>query len=315
MTRYSRGQMVAMLAGVTVAATPAIGSAQSAPIRIGVSNSDPYMVPMFAQDFGNFRNAGLNVELHPMTNGAVIMQALAGGALDIGLGDVLQLVNAVHHGIPFAFFIGGAIYTNKQPTQILCVPKSSSIRTAKDLEGQEIGCINLKSFSSLSIYEWVRKNGGDASKVKLYEINFAEMAPALSRGTLPCALVGEPFLSAIKDDVRLLGDTFAAVAARLYINCWYASRDWIARNLDTARKLQRVFYETARFVNAHREQSDVVAIESKYTKVDVQRLRAVAHNLYATSLDTKLMEPVIEAGLRYNYIDRPVNFSEIVVNV
>ncbi len=293
---------------------PALAQA-AAPIRIGVSNSDPYMVPMFAQDLGNFRTAGLNVELQPMTNGAVIMQAVAGGSLDVGLGDVLQLTNAVRHGIPVAFFIGGAIYSNKQPTQILCVPKTSAIRTAKDLEGQTVGCINLKSLSSLSIYEWVRKNGGDPAKVKLYEINFAEMAPALTRGTLPCALVGEPFLSSIKNDVRLLGDTFAAIAPQMYINCWYAPRDWIARNADTARKLQRVFYDTARYVNAHRDQTDVAAIEGKYTKVDPERSREMAHNLYATSLEPALMQPVVEVGLRYNIIDKPVNFDEISVKL
>jgi NitT/TauT family transport system substrate-binding protein len=302
--------------GAALAAAPMTARAQSATtIRIGVSNSDPYMIPMFAQDLGNFRAAGLDVALTPMTNGAVIMQAIAGGAIDVGLGDVIQLANAVHHGFPLAYFIGGAIYTSKQPTQVLCVPKSSPIRTAKDLEGQTIGCINLKSLAGISIYEWVRKNGGDNSKIKLYEINFAEMAPALTRGTLPCALVGEPFLSAVKNDTRRLGDTFAAVSNEMFINCWYAPRDWLTRNADVARRLQRVFYDTARYVNAHRDQADVAAIESKYTKVDVARVQEMAHNLFATSLDPKLAQPVIDVALRYNYIDRPVTFAELTVNL
>jgi NitT/TauT family transport system substrate-binding protein len=316
MRACSRGRALAMLGAFSVAGLPAASSAQAAtPIRIGVANSDPYMVPVFAQELGSFRAAKLDVALSTMTNGAVIMQAVSGGALDVGLGDILQLTNAVHHGLPLAYFIGGAIYTNKQPTQMLCVPKTSPIRTAKDLEGQTIGCINLKSLSSISIYEWLRKNGADPSKVKLYEINFAEMAPALARGQIPCALVGEPFLSAMKDEVRRLGDTFAAIAPQLYINCWYASRDWIARNTDLARSLQRVFYQTARFVNANRNRGDIVAIEAKFTRVDPALFRESAHNLYATSLDPKLMQPVIDVGLRYSLIDRPVSSTDIIVNL
>jgi ABC-type nitrate/sulfonate/bicarbonate transport system substrate-binding protein len=161
----------------------------------------------------------------------------------------------------------------------------------------------------------LRKNGADPSKVKLYEINFAEMAPALARGQIPCALVGEPFLSAMKDEVRRLGDTFAAIAPQLYINCWYASRDWIARNTDLARSLQRVFYQTARFVNANRNRGDIVAIEAKFTRVDPALFRESAHNLYATSLDPKLMQPVIDVGLRYSLIDRPVSSTDIIVNL
>jgi NitT/TauT family transport system substrate-binding protein len=311
----TRRDAIASIAAALAAMPAAVCAQSTGQIRIGVSNSDPYMDPYFAQDLGNFRAAGLDVTLQPMSNGAVIMQAVAGNSLDIGLGDVIQMANAVHHGFPFAYFIGGAIYTSKEPTQVLCVPKNSSIRTAKDLEGQTIGCINLKSLAGLSIYEWVRKNGGDNTKIKLYEMNFAEMAPALIRGTIPCALVGEPFLTALKNDARRLGDTFAAIGSEFYINNWYATRDWIARNIDGARKLQKVFYDTARYVNARRDQADIAAIEAKYTKIDPERVREMAHNLFAVSLEQRLMQPVIDIGMRYNYIDKPVTFADLTVKL
>lgn len=311
----TRREAIASLAAAIVAAPAAVAAQSSNQVRIGVSNSDPYMDPYFAQELGNFRNAGLDVALQPMTNGAVIMNAIAGGSLDVGLGDVIQMANAIHHGLPLAFFMGGAIYTSKQPTLVLCVPKDSPIRTAKDLEGKTIGCINLRSLAALSIYEWVRKNGGDNTKIKLFEMGFAEMAPGLVRGTVPCALVGEPFLTGFKNQLRRLGDTFAAVGDSFYINNWYGTRDWIGRNGQTARKLQDVFYETARYVNAHRDQPEISAIESKYTKIDPERVREMAHNLFATSLEPRLMQPVLDIALRYNYIDRPITFAELTVKV
>lgn len=311
----TRREAIAAIAAALVAAPAGAAAQGTSAVRIGVSNSDPYMDPYFAQDLGNFSRAGLDVSLTPMSNGAVIMNAVTGGSLDIGLGDVIQMANAIHHGLPLAFFMGGAIYTSKQPTLVLCVPNNSPIRTAKDLEGQTIGCINLKSLAALSIYEWVRKNGGDNTKIKLYEMNFAEMAPGLVRGTIPCALVGEPFLTGFKDQLRRLGDTFAAIGESFYINNWYAARDWIGRNAPTARKLQNVFYETARYVNAHRDQPEIAAIEAKYTKIDAERVRVMAHNVFATSLEPRLMQPVLDIALRYKYIDRPITFADLTVKL
>ncbi len=310
---FSRRRMVGLLGAVPAVAWSARASAQTERIRIGFGLNDPYMEPVYARDLGMFREAGLDVELIALANGATIMQAAVGGAIDVGLGDVIQLSNAVNHGIPLAFFAGGAVYTAAAPTTVLVVTRDSPVRSARDLEGKAVGVVNLKSLSGISVNQWLRVNGADDAKVTFFEIPFAEMDQALVRGTVAAALGGEPFLSAARSDLRWLGRPFDTIASRFYINCFYAKRDWIARNQSAAVRLRRVLYDAGRWANAHHAES--AAVEAAYTKIDVAVARAMSRNLFSTSLEARLAQPVIDIGRRYALIDRPVSFADIAVDL
>jgi ABC-type nitrate/sulfonate/bicarbonate transport system substrate-binding protein len=45
------------------------------------------------------------------------------------------------------------------------------------------------------VQEWLRQNGADTSTIKIFEMPFSPMTPALTRGTLGAAFIAEPFLS------------------------------------------------------------------------------------------------------------------------
>jgi NitT/TauT family transport system substrate-binding protein len=309
----SRRRMAALLGAAAAVPWPTAASAQSERIRIGLGLNDPYMEPFYARDLGMVRDAGLDVELVPLASGATIMQAVVGGAIDVGLGDVIQLSNAVNHGIPLAFFAGAAVYTAAAPTTVLVTAKDSPVRGARDLVGKAVGVVNLKSLSGVSVSQWLRVNGADDAKVTFYELPFAEMGQALARGTVAAALGGEPFLSAAKADLRWLGKPFDTIAKEFYINCFYAKRDWIARNQSAAVRLSRAMYAAGRWANAHHAES--AAIEASYTKIDPAVVRTMSRNLFSTSLEPRLVQPVIDIGRRYALIDRPVTFADLTVNL
>jgi NitT/TauT family transport system substrate-binding protein len=308
----SRRHALAVLAAGLAQIRPAKAQT-TASIRVGTALNDPYMEPFFAQEGGFFGRAGLDVTIAPMTNGAAIMQAAAGGAIDVALGELTQLTNAIDHGVPFGIFGGGAYYTTKEPTQVLCVAASSHIRTAKDLEGQTIGAQTTRSINAISVMEWLTKNGADLSTIKFFEIPYSEMPSALVRGTLAAAFVGEPYLSDAKDDIRRLADTFSVVAPSFYIGCWYAHRDWLAQNAPLARRFVEAAYAAGRWANSHRAES--AAIESKYTKVNLESVRAMARNQFSTTLDPRLMQPVLDIAWKYKIIGKPATATELIVRV
>jgi NitT/TauT family transport system substrate-binding protein len=305
-----RKEALALVAAGCVAAAAAPASAQAAPIRVGTALNDPYMEPIYAREQGFFRRAGLDVTIQPLTNGAAIMQAAAGGAVDVALGELTQLTNAVDHGVPFGIFAGGAYYTTKEPTQVLCVAKSSAVRAAKELEGQTVGVVTSRSVNAISVMEWFTRNGVDLAKIRFFEIPYPEMPGALARGTLAAALVGEPYLTEAKADLRWLADTFSSVAPAFYIGCWYANRDWLARNTDAARRFADAVYATARWANSHRAES--AAIEAAFTKVELDSVRRMARNQFSTSLDAKLMQPVLDVAWKYKIIGKPATAADLV---
>lgn len=311
--RFSRARAVGALAAAAAAFRSAPLRSQPVTVRIGWTASENAAEAYYGADQGFFARAGINAELTAFPNSQAISNAVAAGAIDVGSADMIQLANAYLHGVPFAFFAGAAVYTSDVPTLELLVEQSSPVRTARDLEGQTVAVIALNSISSISVQEWLRVNGADGSKVKIFEMPFPAMLPGLQRGTIAAALFAEPFMTLALPETRVLAKTYDTVAKQFYITAWFASRDWIARSPDLAKRLRDAVYETARWQNAHR--SETAQILSRLTKIPIEQLRAMNRASMATSLDTKLMQPVIDIAVRYKAIERAVSAADLVVTI
>lgn len=311
--RLNRARTLALLASASAFRGVPVRAQTGPVLRLGGSGTDLYIEPFLALDGSYFARAGLTVEVSALANGGAIASAVAGGALDAGLADMIQIANAANRGLPFAFFAGSGLYASDAPILALCVAKTSPVKTAKDLEGGTVALVVLKSITEAAVREWLRQSGADLTKIKFFEMPYAEMAPALARGTIFAAFLGEPFLSAAKDDVRILGRSYDVVAPSFYISAWFASRDWIARNGETVRKLSAALYDTARWANGHHDET--APILAKYAKLDLARIRAMNRTRYATSLDPKLMQPVLDIAVRYQLIEKPVAAADLIARI
>jgi len=299
------------LTTVPLAFAPLPARAQSPPhVRIGAGIDDAFMQPYYATELGLFKKASIDTEIVHAANPGAYAAALAAGAIDIGMSDPVALAQAVVKGLPFAYFAGGPLSSRDDPTLVLSVAKNSPIRSAKDLEGKTVAIISVRSTMQITTMEWLRVHGADGTKVKFYELHFPEMAPALVRGTVDAALLGEPFLTENKADIRPIGVPFDTVAKVFYIFGWFARRDWLAANAETAHALAAAFYEAARWANAHRAESAV--IEAKYTSVDLDTVRTMQRNPQSTSLNPAYIQPLLDMATRYNLLDRPFTAAELI---
>lgn len=289
-------------------------SAQSFPtIKIGWTASENAAQAYYGVSQGFFSRYGLNVELYPFNNSAAISQAVVAGALEAGAADMIQVASGVNRGIPLGFFAGAAIYSSAKPTLVLCVAKDSTIRKATDLEGQTVAVIALNSISSCSVEEWLTRNGADVGKVKIFEMPFPTMLPALQRGTIAAALFAEPFVARAKTETRPLAATYDSVAKTFYITSWFTTRDWIKNNPEASTRLTKAIYDVARWANAN--QNETAPILSQITHVDVGVIRAMNRATFATSLDQRLMQPVLDIAAKYKVLERRMNAAEIIIPV
>ena len=254
--------------------------------------------------------AGLDVDVQVLPVLSTALPAVAGGSLDITASDPTQIANAVAKGLPFRMFAGGALYDANHPTIVLCVAPNGSVKSARDLNGQSIGVVSLDGLPTVSVKEWLRQNGGDPSGVKFVEMSFATVPAALARGTIAAGVVGEPFLSGAHAEVRHLAETFTAIGRSFYFNCWFAKKDWLDANAGVARKLAGVLYEAGRWANAHHDES--VAIVSRISKIEPDKVRGMARALYPLSLEAKLVQPVLDAGVRWGAVAQPVQAPDIM---
>ncbi len=297
------------LLGASVLA-PRIATAQTAKIRIGAPASDTFAIAFFAADGGFYQRAGLDVSVAVFPGSGPVTTAVAGGALDVGLTDLVQLANAYNRGVPLAAICGGGLYAPQDSTTELCVGKNSTIRTAKDFEGQTIGVITLASISAVAVRAWLTQHGADAQKVKLVEMPFAEMAPAIARGTVAGAYLAEPVMSQVLPELRIVASPYDAIAGHFLISLWFSSNDWIANNRDTAHKLVRGIGEAAKWANAHRDLTLPMLV--KYAKLDPDKTAGMRRARYETSLDPRLLQPVLDIAASYHAIEKPVAAPAVI---
>jgi NitT/TauT family transport system substrate-binding protein len=305
---------MAAFAGIAAAIRPARLRAQTTPIRVAGTASDAAASALYAQEGGFFAKAGLNVEVTVFNQTASqVIQAVVSGNVDTGTADMIQIGNAVNRGVPFAFFAGGGQYSTEAPTTMFCVAKSSALKSARELNGQTVAVNGLGSIQELSLREWLRTNGADLTAVKFIEIPPAAIVAAIERGTIAGAMVPEPFLSSSSDRVTQLASPYDACAKHFYINAWFANREWLEKNAETARRLRRAIYDTARWANTHHD--DTLVILTKALKLEPGTMSTMRRAVFDTALEPAKMQPVLDLAWRYKVLRSPLSASQLVASL
>ena len=313
--KISRSGALGLIAA-GAAGLPRAAWAQSTPVklRVGSVPADTYAGGYYALELGLFDKAGLSVEIMPFANGAAMAAAAAGGSIDLGIGDATELANGVSRGLPFVLIAGGGLYSSTAPTTTLCVAKSSTIARASELEGQTVAVVSLVSLMSSAVKSWLTQNGADVAKIKFVEMPFPQMPAALARGTLAAATLSEPIMSdATSNDAKIFAKPYDAIAKQFLISDWFTTRDWLAKNADVAKRFVGAIYDAARWANAHHD--DSAAILSKYTKVDVERIRRMNRCTYATNLQPALVQPVLDTAFKYKALETATNAGALIARV
>src|ERR1700691_1356873 len=105
--------------------------------RVGAALDDQSKRVFYALDAGLFAKAGLDVGLVALSGGgAAIAAAVAGGSLDLGKSNVLELIAAHVRGLPFTIVGPGAGTGAFDHNGAIIVPVASPIRSARDLAGK-----------------------------------------------------------------------------------------------------------------------------------------------------------------------------------
>lgn len=312
--RITRPRALALLAAAPAVAYARPVRAQSAKLRLAVVPTDSYGEPYYGLDGGFFAKAGLDVELQTFTTGGAITNAMAGGALDVGLADPIQVADAFNRDVPFGFFAGGMLYSTDNPTTELCIAKNGAVKSVRDLAGQTLGVFGLGSMPEFSTRAWLKANGVDPAGVKFVEIPPSAMVPAIARGTVLAGIVSEPALSSAEaSGVVPFAKVYDNCAKTFYINSWFANRTWIGQNIDTVRKLVAAIYDTARWANTHHPET--LAILAKYGKLDVSKASNMHRAICDVTLDPKKLQPPLEIAWKFNALRKKLTAADLIVKV
>jgi NitT/TauT family transport system substrate-binding protein len=303
----------AAAAGLAALARPLRAAAdEPAIVRAATTPDDASIAVVYAERAGRFKAAGIDVDVQQQSSGAAIAAGIIGGAYDVGKSSLTSVLSAHLRGVPFTFIAPGGVSDAKVPYGHLVVAPDSGITTGKDLNGKTLSVAALQSLDVVTISSWIDANGGDARTVKFVEIPQAEAAPAVASHRIAAALMIHPQVDAALADgtVRSIGEPYAALAPLYLISGWFATTDWVRAHPDLARRFARVVVETSAYANAHH--AETAPVLADFSKIPLSVVAKMTRAVLGTQLSPALIQPVIDASVKYGALARSFPAAEII---
>jgi NitT/TauT family transport system substrate-binding protein len=307
-----RSSVLALGAGAAALAAGLPARAQSGltHVRTFALPVDPCGALFYAKELGTFEANGLDVDISMPSDYGAVIPAMVAGSADIAYGIILQIEQAYAKGIPVRIIAPAAINDARHPTNFLLVAKDSPIATPRDLNGKTLGSSPLKSIGTYATEAWMTLHGGDPSTVKWVDIPFPLCGEALAKGRIDAAFVVEPFATASRDLTRLLGRPYEAISPYFLGAAYFTTPDYVAAHPDVVRRFATSIRQASLWANRNPAKS--APLLQKYAKVDSATLAAMSRAVYAEVLTPDIVQPSIDFGAKYKFLDAPFAAKDIL---
>jgi NitT/TauT family transport system substrate-binding protein len=203
----------------------------------------------------------------------------------------------------------------KNESHAIQVGKSSSIKTAKDLESKTVAVNTLNNIVHLMAMAWIDKNGGSSTKVKFVEVPFPQMEATLSAGKIDAISVHEPFATAAieKGNTRLLAHPWGDVLPKFLIASWFASEKWIAKNKETAQAFVRAINRGIDAIQADPEASRAAMI--KWAGLNPDLAGKIGLPGFEKSISEADLQATIDLTQKYKLISKGIKARDVISDI
>lgn len=302
----------ALLLVAAFASSTPVRSQALVTINVASGPVDDTTPVLYAVKAGLFRRAGLDVQVTTLKSGAAIAAAVAGGSAQIGASSLMPLISANAHGVHFAILAPGTMFDSNVKNGLMVVAKSSPIHTARDLNGQVIGTTSLNEVSAIGTLAWIDQNGGDSKTVKMVEVAYPAMLPALLEGRIAAGALVSPTLEQQLESgqVRVLSNPKEAIAKHFLNSAWFATAEYAAANPDVVGRFARVMREASAYANAHH--AETVDLIANFTGLEPATVARSVRPIWAERLDPHDIQPIVDAAAKYKVIDHGFDAKELI---
>ncbi len=247
------GGRIRIAAGLTLGLALAVGMMQQSlaqdliPIKLGLFKGSA-LAAQIANNTGEFKNNGLDVQPVYLNAGPAIIMATARQKVDIGYGDSYAWASALSRGFTNLALIAPA---NGITAWLIAAP-ASGLKPGDHLAGKKIG-VTPTPFTASIIRHWERRQGGDPTTISFTTIPIGGQMAAMKTGDLD-AVFSFDFLTTRQLE-HAGGQVIAELNSALPANAgganYYSSKEFIARNPQAVDTFARVVRQSAaRFNNA-----------------------------------------------------------------
>lgn len=283
----------------TVALATAAQAATKLTIAIGGAGCLCYLPTVLAEQLGEYRKAGLEIELVNFKGGSQALTAVIGGSADVVSGYYDHCVNIAARNQNLQAFV---VY-DRFPGLVLGVsPRhTGEIASVKDLAGKKVGVSAPGSSTDFFLKYMLTKAGVAADAAAVISVGLdATSVAAMEQGTVDAAVMLDPtptLLNAkypplrILSDTRTADDTLAVFKGEYPGGALYSRGDWIAKHEPETLALTTAMLATLKWIHAHSAEDIAARMPAEFVGTDRDLYVAALKNTLPMYSTTGRMDP------------------------
>lgn len=268
-------------------------------IAVGGAACLCYLPTMLAQQLGEYKKAGLDVELVDFKGGSQSLTAVLGGSADVVSGYFDHTVNLAAKGQAMQSFV---VYDRYPGFALVVSPKQTgTIKSIKDLANKRIGVSAPGSSTDYFLKFMLKKNGVDPNSVGVIGIGLGATAvAAMEQGSVDAAIMLDPAPTLLQgkykdlvilSDTRTQKDTLDVFGGEYPGGALYTRADWIEKNPKVAQGLTNAIVNTLKWIHTHTPEEIMAKMPDELVGGDKALYLTALKNTIPMYSETGKMDP------------------------
>ncbi len=288
-----------LLGALMLAAGPAAAAGAKVTIAIGGAGCLCYLPTVLAEQLGEYKKAGVEVETVNFKGGSQALTAVLGGSADVVSGYFDHCVNLAAKNQALQAFV---VYDRFPGLAMVVAPKNTAgIASVKDLAGKRVGVSAPGSSTDFFLKYLLAKNGVDPNSVGVVGIGLdATAVAAMEQGSVDAAVMLDPAVTLLQgkhrdlkilSDTRTQHDTLAVFGGEYPGGALYARTDWIDKHPAEAQALTHAILATLAWIHSHSADEIMAKMPEDLVGADKALYLAALKNTIPMYSTTGRMDP------------------------
>ena len=267
-------------------------------IAVGGSACLCYLPTILAEQLGEYKKAGVDVELVDFKGGSQSLTAVIGGSADVVSGYFDHCVNLAAKNQSLIAFVT----YDRYPGLVLVVsPKHPEIKSIKDLAGKKVGVSAPGSSTDFFLKYLLKKEGLDPTSAAVVGIGLGATAvAAMEQGEIDAAVMLDPAITVLQgkykelkilSDTRTQKDTQAVFGGDYPGGALYTKADWIEKHPKETQALTNAIVNTLAWIHTHSAEEIMAKMPENLVGPDKAGYLAALKNTIPMYSTTGLMDP------------------------
>jgi NitT/TauT family transport system substrate-binding protein len=297
-----RWRWSALAASALLLGTAGVTRADDLPtvkIAVGGASCLCYLPTMLAEQLGNYKKAGVQVELADFKGGSQAEAAVIGGSSDVVSGFYDHTVVLQ----PKQKFLQSIVVFDRFPGLVLMVSPGNTdkIKTVKDLVGKKVGVSAPGSSTDFFLKYLLRKTGEDPTQASVVGIgNGAPAVAAMQQNQVDAGVLVEPAPTVLQSkypDIRILSDTrsekdtLAVFGGAYPAGALYTLSSWVEKHPKESQALADAIVMTLQWIKSHSPEEIMAQMPENLVGPDKELYLAALKNTMPQFSTNGLMDP------------------------